>query len=120
MATRKPLAHTLLWKDREQTDVLGWTRYHLDPDRPHQRPYKVETGQLSKLARFATGNALVAGDISIGWGRNIPTSIAELETAVRELKPIIIICPERTAEDEKRLQFRQTRIMPRGRDPERA
>jgi hypothetical protein len=104
MAIRTPNAPTIIWRDpRIEDAILGWRRYYLDPKGVHHLD-GLEPAQIRKLAEWAAHNAIVVGrNITIGWGRS-PLSLSEdeFETAARQLRPVVLFCPERAAREEAR------------------
>ena len=99
MATHSPRSHIVVWRDprREAGDVHGWLRFHLD-GAGTRGLYRVETGQISKLAAFAVRNAIASRiNVTIGWGAATPLGAQDLETVARQLRPVMVVCPERKA-----------------------
>jgi hypothetical protein len=85
-----------VWRDprRDPNDMLGWLRFHLFSGT--ERLDRVEAGQISKLATWATRDAIASNvNVTIGWGE-------DLETISRELRPTLVLCPEREDRFEMR------------------
>jgi hypothetical protein len=104
MATHSPNSHIVVWRDprREAGDVHGWLRFHLD-GAGTRGLYRVESGQINKLAAFAGRNAIASRvNVTIGWGAATPIGAQDLETVARQLRPVMVICPERQAREETR------------------
>jgi hypothetical protein len=104
MAVHATSSHVVVWRDprREPNDMMGWLRFHLN-NGSEERPYKVEAGQISKLATWATRDAITSGvNVTVGWGSTTPIGAQDLETVARALRPVMVVCPERESLDEKR------------------